>query len=79
MHQNNSNNICLLIPLVKHNFWAILFNKCLQNWQICDDELIRNCNETNISRKVCILETVKHKISNQPLKVIFNPLGIYVS
>ena len=38
MHQNNSHNICLLIPLVKHNFCSIVFG--VQNWQIWENEVL---------------------------------------
>ena len=32
-------NICLLIPLVKYNFWLVLLNPCVQSWQIWHNEV----------------------------------------
>ena len=39
MHQNKSNNIFLLIPLVKHNFCSILFIEYVQSWQFWQNEV----------------------------------------
>ena len=47
MHQNNSNNICLLISLVKHNlvqFYSIRVYKVGRSDNVIQDEKVEYCS-----------------------------------